>query len=71
MIGKEHDIELQVAKEIARLHIYVDKRQFFDIATYVLCMMEGEPEYLRAYDLGMLERSVDSIVNSFKKCLNA
>ena len=71
MIGKEHEIELQVAKEIARLQIYVDERQFFDIANYFLCVMEGEPEYLRAYDRGMLERSVNSIVNSLKKCLKA
>jgi hypothetical protein len=71
VIGKGHDIELQVAKEIARLQIYVDERQFFDIANYFLCVMEGEPEYLRAYDRGMLERSVNSIVNSLKKCLKA
>lgn len=71
MKGKEQRIELQVAKEIARLHIYADERQFFDIANYILCVMEGEPEYLRAYERGMLERSVDSILNSFKKCLRA
>ena len=53
MIGKEHEIELQVAKEIARLQIYVDERQFFDIANYFLCVMEGESEYLRAYDRGL------------------
>jgi hypothetical protein len=67
MVDNMSTIELQVAKEIVRLREYSDERQFFDVTNYILCVMEGEAEYLGAYERGMLERSVGSITNSLKK----
>jgi hypothetical protein len=67
MVSNMEILEVEIVKELIRLRRHINEREFFDIVSYLLCVMEGMTEYLSIKGRGGMERSVSSLSRSLKK----